>query len=283
LARYKPGGEFVWTSQFGLGGGGMTLYAFERDAFNNFYVCGSFWGSPGVVPSVTLTSNGSDDIFICKFNPNGNFAWAKSIGGSSGDIARDIAIDSIGNIILTGSFSGTVDFDPGAGVATMTSPGTVDVFVAKYDSAGQYISSIFAGQTGASSDQGQALLIDGANNYYVCGQYFNTVDFDPGPATVNLTSAGGPDMFMMKLNPALQLIWAKSIGSTGSEYISSMQLGASGNLVLSGEFIPTTDLDPSAGVFTLTSAGGSTDIFIGQYDSSLTILSGFALERVRKV
>ena len=94
------------------------------------------WEQVGVISAICLISGlicGSD-ISLAQ-----NYQWAKSIGGTSTDIGRSIALNDTGNVYVTGSFNGTVDFDPGPGTANLTSAGNDDIFFAKYSSSGNYI------------------------------------------------------------------------------------------------------------------------------------------------
>ncbi len=124
---------------------------------------------------------------------------------------------------------------------------------------------------GLGSDYGQSIAVDASGNVYTTGAFAETVDFDPGPGTVNLTAPGGSSMFISKLNPLGSLIWAKSIGpGSGSLSASgySIIIDITGNVYTTGYFQGTTDFDPGPGIFNLTTAGFNDDIFISKLDSS---------------
>lgn len=89
--------------------------------------------------TANLTTAGQSDIYISKLDADGNFLWAKRIGGNSWDDGSGISLDATGNIYVTGHFSGTVDFDPGAGTANLTSAGNYDIFICKLDAAGNFL------------------------------------------------------------------------------------------------------------------------------------------------
>ncbi|MBK7653050.1 MAG: hypothetical protein IPJ20_23200 [Flammeovirgaceae bacterium] len=87
-----------------------------------------------------LTSAGSNDIFFAKFNSVGSLLWIKRIGGTGDDQATSIAFDQTGStIFLGGVFSNTVDFDPNAGTAALTSGGSRDPFLGRYTTDGAYM------------------------------------------------------------------------------------------------------------------------------------------------
>ena len=94
------------------------------------------------------------------------------------------------NVYVTGTFGQTADFDPGSGVANLTSAGDHDVFVSVLTRAGNYV---WAGAMGGTDgdDKGYCLAVDGTGNIYTGGGYTGTADFDPSAATYQLTGGGG--------------------------------------------------------------------------------------------
>jgi len=111
-------------------------------------------------------------LFICSLAApstaqNPNFGWALSFGASSSDYALDVAVDGDGNSYSCGYFQGTVDFNPGLGTANLTSAGNNDIFLAKYDSLGNYLWAIALG--GSSNDRAYELKLDTSNNIYITG------------------------------------------------------------------------------------------------------------------
>ena len=135
--------------------------------------------------------------------PSAN-AWSSAqttisvFGGTSSDLSSSIAVDSSGNIYTTGYFQGTVDFDPGVGTTNLISTGDYDVFVSKLDSTGALLWAKSFG--GTSADLSSSIAVDNSGNIYTTGYFQGTVDFDPGVGTTNLTSAGGDDVFVLKLS-----------------------------------------------------------------------------------
>ncbi|KKP34691.1 MAG: Calx-beta domain-containing protein [Candidatus Nomurabacteria bacterium GW2011_GWE1_32_28] len=107
---------------------------------------------------------------------------------------------------------------------------------------------------------------------YITGSFNGTADFDPGASVYNLTSAGGTDIFISKLDSSGNFVWAKGIGGISNDYSNSIVIDSSGNIYTTGYFNDTVDFDPGAGVYNLTSAGG-TDIFISKLDSIAGTLS----------
>jgi co-chaperonin GroES (HSP10) len=110
------------------------------------------------------------------------------------------------------------------------------------------------------------IAVDSSGNVYTTGYFYNTVDFDPGAGTTNLTSAGGADIFIQKLDSSGNLVWAKGMGSTSDDYGSGIAVDGSGNVTTTGTFGGTVDFDAGAGTTNLTSAGDS-DAFLLKLDS----------------
>src|SRR5690606_25371176 len=103
-------------------------------------------------------------------------------------------------------------------------------------------------------------------NVYTTGYFVGTVDFDPGAGTVNLTSQGGSDIFIQKLDALGDLVWAKSVGGTGNDNGRSIAVDAQGNVYTTGDFRGIVDFDPGAGTADLTSQG-EYDVFIQKLDA----------------
>ncbi|MVM33168.1 hypothetical protein GO755_24215 [Spirosoma sp. HMF4905] len=193
--------------------------------------------------------------------------WAKQLSSTNSNLAQvgtSVAVDGVGNVYTTGNFRGTVDFDPGAGVFNLTSAGGDDIFVSKFNTGGNLI---WAKQLGGSGDDvGNSVVVDGSGNVYTTGLFYDTVDFDPGAGVLNLTSAGYDDMFVSKLDAGGNLVWVKRIGGISHDGGASIAVDGSGNVYTTGYFLGTTDFDPGAGVFNLTSLGDY-DIFMSKLDS----------------
>jgi hypothetical protein len=120
---------------------------------------------------------------------------------------------------------------------------------------------------GAGYDSGLSIAVDASGNVYTTGIFQGTADFDPGPGTFNLVSAGGWDIFISKLDATGNFVWAKSMGGAGDEISYSIALDAAGNVYITGWFEGTADFDPGPGIFNLVSEG-HVDIFISKLDAS---------------
>ena len=120
---------------------------------------------------------------------------------------------------------------------------------------------------GTTNDFGYSITVDASGNVYTTGVFQGTVDFDPGAGTNNLTSAGGQDVFVQKLDAAGNFLWAKSFGGISTDEGRSITIDASGNVYTTGHFQGAVDFDPGAGTNNLTSAG-NVDVFVQKLDAS---------------
>jgi len=189
-----------------------------------------------------------------------NLVWVKSIGGLSEQEGAEVAVDLSGNVFTIGSFRGTIDFDPGPGVKNLTPNGDFDVFITKFDAAGNLIWARNMG--GLMRDTGQSIAIDSAGNVYTVGELGVSGDFDPGPGTYTLTGLGC-EAFISKLDSMGNFIWAKSIGGPNTQSARSVRLDNAGNIYMMGFFEDTADFDPGPAVYNFSS-NGSLDIYISK-------------------
>ena len=209
-----------------------------------------------------LTTNGGGDVFVLKLGGNGNFIWARSLGGVFNDNAYSIVTDVSGNIFITGAFVGTVDFDPGGGTFNLTTNNLDDIFVLKLDAGGNFIWANSMG--GGSADYGHSITTDDSGNVYVTGGFGSMVDFDPGVNNFNLTSNGDFDIFVHKSDASGNFVWAKSMGGISTDVGRSIT--TDGAVYVTGHFEDTVDFDPGINNFNLISNGGN-DVFIQKLDA----------------
>jgi hypothetical protein len=199
--------------------------------------------------------------------------WAKQIGGGQWDEGIGIAVDGSGNVYSVGNFDDTIQFDPGVGTMSLIPAGGKDVFVSKQDTAGNFIWAKRIGSAGY--EECTAMAADAQGNIYITGTFLGVADFDPGPATFNLTSSPSTDAFICKLDPSGNLVWAKQFGGGVSQPMpqpvssNAIAVDDSGNVYTTGIFDGPTDFDPGTGVLTLTPGlTFSSDIFVSKLDST---------------
>jgi hypothetical protein len=150
--------------------------------------------------TANLVSVGFNDAFISKLDANGNYLWAKGMGGTSDDESSSLALDEYGNVYATGGFESTVDFDPGPGTFNLTPGGSGSGFIVKLDEAGDFVwAQAFEGLGGTTPE---GIDVDIYGSIYTTGYFNGTVDFDTGPGVSNVTASGSNDTFIHKMHEA---------------------------------------------------------------------------------
>ena len=270
VVKLDASGNFVWAKRMGC------ISSENDETFNinvtaNGVLVTGYFRTTGTVNadfgSTTLTSNGSEEIYVCKLDLSGNFVWAKGMGSNVADNGSAVAADASGNVYLTGYFQNTVDFDPGAGTfnVTVSANNDQDIFLLKLDASGNFVWVKTFGGVGA--DYGYSVALDPTGDIYLAGSFKQTVDFDPGAGVSSLTAKGNSDLFILKLDFCGNFIWVKQIGGTANDVSNDIDSGdfltvdTNGYIYLTGAFKGTVDFDPGAPVFSLTS-NAAFDFFV---------------------
>lgn len=263
VSKLDANGNFVWARRIG----GYNSTSLNIDAAGNVYITGNFYFTQDFDPGpavFNLVSAGDKDIFICKLDNNGNFIWAKNMGGADEEVSYAITVDASGNVFTTGYFSDTADFDPGPGVFSMVPLGSISMFVSKLDASGNFVWAILFGNN-YPTQYGSAIDVDTSGNIYLTGLCQGIVDFDPGPAVYNLDGGGG-NVYVLKLTTNANLVWARNMTGSGSVGYG-IDVDGSGNVHTTGFFASTVDFDPGPGVYNLVS-GANQSIFVSKLNSS---------------
>ena len=271
IAKYSSDGNFEWAKHIeGAGINDDVGSAISVDSNANVYITGVFNGSTDFDPGsntfyLSPNTGSANNMFILKLNSNGEFVWAKKVEGSNNNsIGSDMVIDSANNLIITGSFSDTVDFNPGNAIENLTSSVGIDKYILKLDLNGNFIwvrqisdelTSFFYISYETS------VTLDNSDNIYLTGKFSGTIDFDSNTSEDDLNSNGGEDIFISEFNSNGDFIWAKQMGGTSNEQGLSLIVDDLGNIYTTGAFEGTVDFDPGVGTENLTSMG-SRDIFI---------------------
>jgi hypothetical protein len=284
ISKLDKDGNFGWAkSMFGLNSDAVSMVSsIALDASGNVYTTGGFLATTDFNPGTdtfNFTASGVGNMFISKLDSLGDFVWAKTIGGVSqvaGSWSNSIAIDASGNVYTTGSFSDTVDFDPGTGIVNLSplKGGINSAFISKLDASGNFVWVKQMGGTDSPFLSGNSIVLDVSGNIYTTGIFQDTIDFDPGSAIFNLAAtASSTDIFVSKYTNSGDFIWAKSMGGAGHNSGNSIALDSFGNVFTTGMFQGAGDFDPGEGIFNISQVAGSG--FVGAYISKLDHLGKY--------
>jgi Ca2+-binding RTX toxin-like protein len=250
VAKFSSAGALLWVRQLG-GAEGLYVSGLAVDAAGDVYATGLFLGT-AQFGATSLTSAGSTDVFVARLTSGGTVRWARQLGGALVDEGMHVRVDPAGNVYVNGLLSGA------------TRSWTGNPFVAKLDSSGAVLwNREFAG--GSNDAWSSDLAVDNTGAVYSCGAFAGTVAFDG----FTFTSAGDRDAFVLKLDSAGTVQWARQMGGSGWDVARGVAVDASLNLYVTGEFgwvwqgetQETADIDPGRGTFNVTSAGNS-DTFV---------------------
>lgn len=266
VVKHDNSGNLLWTKR--IGGNSEDLNGVAADTMGNIYVCGMTYGGTDLDPgpaTYTLPSNGQREIFLVKLDPFGNFLWAFQLGSVGEDFAFGVTVDHYNDVVITGLYNDTIDFDPGSGTFTMASVpapfplNQYDGFVAKYTHAGNFVWA--RGLNGSGDVWPTDIASDTLGNTYSVGYVYGTTDFDPGAGTYTIGSGNAPTGYIVKLDAAGNFSWAA--GFVGNSVnVQAISVDDSCNIYTTGNFNFYADFDPSAGTYTL---GGNGDhIFISK-------------------
>ncbi len=273
---YEPSHE--WARTWGSLMGYDIAYSTACDNDGNIFVTGGFSNLLDFDPDpdnvVKRTSSSGTDVFVTKYDSNGNLEWVitwDSIRKTQNDSGRGIATDSLGNIYVIGIFYGIMDFDPGPAVDEHNSQNG-HFFICKYDTHGKYIwgRNMFSSPNrypafNTSSSNALPISIDNQDNILITGELRNPTDFNPVHKIVK--KPGLRFAFLSKFNSDGNLTWCLGWQGTGMVYGKSVCHDSFDNIFVTGYFQKTADFDPGPGLDEHTS-NGAVDAYLSKFDSS---------------
>ena len=264
--------RYVKTDVLSAPGGGATADGAVIGPDGSVYVSGTFSAAtdfdPGAAQDVR-TPVTSPDLFIVKLNADGSYAWTRTWAMSGvlgvGAVAND------GSIFVSGHFAGTVDFDPGAGVTSITTNGVEEAVVLKLNAGGQlqWARAFTMTVEDAAGAEGGGLALGADGSLYATGAFRGQIDLDPGAGT-NLHRTPSNDVlngYVVKLTSAGTFAWGRAITSSADGWVGPIAVDPSGTLWLGGSFGGTIDLDPGAAT-DMHTASGYTDGFLARWDAN---------------
>jgi hypothetical protein len=262
LVKYGPEGNVRWV-RGPVGTDNDWAKSVTTDASGNSYLAGNYYSSTLTFGSILLTNAGNSDVYVAKYDAEGNILWAKSAGGEAGEEAWGIATDPGGNLLFTGSFgSSSITF----GSFTLTHKG---MFLVKYDPDGNVLWARSA--VDSSYAYPDAVATDASGNSFVTGWFWgDTLSF--GTIKLANTDPAYYDVFLVKYDPEGNVLWAKSAGGTNIDHGTSVAVDAAGNCFVGGYFIsPIMTFDTI--ILTIKdSSFAYTGLFLAKYDPDGNVL-----------
>jgi hypothetical protein len=263
VAKYNSAGSLQWARKVGQGvtfGGNEIAKAITVNAAGtSIYVLASYSNSSDSLNFLTnntikiAPSTGAEDLFVARLDGAGAVNWATKIGGSGIEDGGALALINNTDLLVTGTFTN----DLNVGAFTLNSFGNADIFIAKYDNAGNVVWATQAG--GTNTDIPCAIKANSATDFYITGNFRGSADFD----ATTLVSAGETDAFIAKYDSAGVLIYADNGGGAGNDNASALFIDSFNQVYIAGYYSGTANI----GAQTLTSLG-SKDIFILKLDNA---------------
>lgn len=260
ILKSDAAGNVIWAK----GAGGSLedrAMGIALDDQGNCYVAGYFKSANLVFGTYTLVNAGGNtyDVFVAKYDPDGNVVWATSAGGTGDDRAYSVSVSGEGNVFIAGYFvSSSITF----GSTTLNNSGNVDLFVAKYNTAGT--ASWAATAFGAGPDYATSVAAGPEGSVYLAG-YFKSSTLNFGTSILNLTNISFFDLFLVKFDADGEDLWAHNAEGNLDEMAYTVTVDEMGNAITAGYFkSPVLTL----GDIELVNAGSNTeDIFIVKTDT----------------
>lgn len=273
IAKQDPAGTYLWAVRAGGTSGEMSPQL-ALDGANNLYLASQTQSNACTFGALSLNTSDAD-VVVAKLTPTGRFLWATAGGnrrltapGGSTEV-HGVAVTSEGEVCLTGTFTGSDRF----GTTTFSSQLdtgisgslSVDVYVARLDGAGAWRWALNAGTR--SNELARGIAVDRAGNAYFTGAFGDNTGFALG-TTVLYTGVDGSDIFVAKLSPAGDVLWAVKAGApeAGSEG-RGVALDAQGNIYVTGYFAGNAHFGTQT-----VSASAHADLFLAKLDATGTFL-----------
>jgi len=224
--KYTGSGDFCW-GHIGKGEGTNQVAEVNVDPSGNVYIAGTFEGM-AEFDKHFITSLDTKDVFLAKYNPDGIIEWLRSGGSAVGDDQLNaIAVDSAGDIVIAGSFSGTAFFNK----KELVSKGSDDIFVVKYDKDGNVIWAAQSG--GKGNEHSRSLEVAKNGNIYVAGEFNYSFTFNQS----NIRNTGDWDVFVLEFSSDGKMMGGTQAGGLGYDKANGIAVDDSGNIYLLGYFI----------------------------------------------
>ncbi|MCS7001105.1 MAG: hypothetical protein NZ481_09570, partial [Candidatus Kapabacteria bacterium] len=279
VAKYSSSGTLLWVR---TGGGTSTEYIWGIDVDNsgNVYISGWYYSNPCYFGSTTLATVSTPDVYIVKYDANGNLLWAARQAGSSIDYNFNLAVNrQTGDCYIVGVYSSsTTFFSAGATSGTsLSSFGGYDGYIAKYNTNGVFQWARTIGGSGSDvystsvGFQGHGVGVDGSGNVYMCGVTYSSPTYIGSTSySIGNIPYSSPETYLCKFDANGNVLWG-TWGITGSnlEIATGLAVNSSGDIAIAGHFStgPNYGGNNTSSNTTVTSAGGY-DAFVVKFNTN---------------
>jgi hypothetical protein len=258
--------NWIWAKST-VGDSGEVAQSIATDNYGNIYVTGTFTSPVVSFGTLTLFNSGDEDIFVAKYDPNGNPLWAKSARGTYWDRPTSITVDAFDNVYVTGYFeSDTLYFDADTLINLYYGS---DLFIAKYDSSGNVL---WAKRDGIGASQANAITADISGNVYITGYFYSNNLILGSDTLINSTfNSNSYDVFTAKYDSSGNDMWARGGGGTYPDQATAIASDHNGGLYITGHF-NSSYINFDTIVLPNNGLGNSEDIFIVKYDTAGNVI-----------
>ena len=258
LVKYDVDGNVLWAKNPG-GDQSDEGNDISTDSEGNVYLTGKYQDDSILFDSIPLNNYGYLDIFLAKYDPDGNILWANNAGGPGSDYVYALGMDSESNILISGYFSSDSIRFGNIALKNTVDYGVFDIFLAKYDRQGNVIWAKSA--KGRSIDSCYDLVVDHDDNIILTGAFGgDSIDF----GSSLLTSEGGGGVYVVKYNDEGNDLWATSIHGPGLEEGFAVTVSRKNEIYVAGGFWSDTLYAGSHVLANYDTSGNSRDLFVAK-------------------
>jgi hypothetical protein len=259
--------NLAWATYYG-GSLEETGMGVKTDASGNILIAGHTVSTASIATTgayQTTYGGGTYDVVVAKFSATGTRTWGTYYGGTDYDILRDITINNIGDIFISGNTKSTTKISTTGAHQAAFGGGTYDAFIARFSNSGALVWGTYYG--GASDDYPLGLTLDNTGNVIIAGETNSTANISTAGA-FQVSCAGGYDGFLIKFTPNGVRLWGTYFGASGTYDIAySVATDTTGNSYVIGYMNSTSGI-ATTGAYQITFRGGTYDVVLAKFDPS---------------
>ncbi|MEX2483626.1 MAG: HYR domain-containing protein [Brumimicrobium sp.] len=246
--------------------GNAFNYAMDEDTDGNIYIGGHYTGDLDLGGSFQYTATDANtDPYIIKYDNTLNPEWVTIGAGTGEGVVRGLRVGTDNNVYFGGYYDGDLDLTANNGVFGVANIDQEDIYVGSLNNLGEM--NWLHGIGGIETDYLLGLELDDLNSVYTTGYIRNTVDFDPSAGNFDLTSGGGNNTYVWKLNSAGDF---KSAVLFEAQFGYNLSVASNWDIFISGYYSGTKDFDPSGATFSMTSSGTGRAAYVSKLSQTCT-------------